>query len=477
MSDNFASLGLVDYFETVLLIGAIVIYYAVHGRKFLSLERIAEPPFIINAGYLINFPVRALVLVLGEDVEPAAPTLVWDIGTSNVVLLYASACVLVFNATYEYLSRRRTPQPQAAVATLPPLQPIPPVVLLYFVLLASTVVYFTLTSSTNINFVYDLGTDDIPQAVRAISFALDVAICGSLIMYLITRKPVYLATLAFFFASFLYYGFMLTSKYALLGYLIVVLLVLKRCRIEIRPRHLVAALLVAVPYVVTAYSVRDFDIGVIRPEETLTERIALISNLLEESSARDLLIDMFLMKATDRFVYLEAFTVYLQALQQGVALDLYDKLGSLPTYLLAIPSMFGVDKSGIGNIHVWFANKYWYGLPFDAYGVLVPFGRVTESFMIFGWAGFLFFAFYAWLFAWLYKRFYCSPDPLMVIYYLLIVYYYMLPDDVLLFNVATIAYGSVFFFGSVFALRFLVDRTRVETKRPDIRLVSPPGQT
>lgn len=213
---------------------------------------------------------------------------------------------------------------------------------------------------------------------------------------------------------------------------------------------------------------RDFDISVISPNETLAGRTTLVFGLLDESSLGDVLTNLFLIKMTDRFAYLDAFMMYLQGLDQGVALDLYDRVGSLPTYKLAIPSIFGVDKSTIQNIHVWFANKYWYGLPYDGYGVLVPFGRTTESFMIFGWAGFLMFAFYGWLFAGLYRRFYCSADPAMVIYYLLLFNYYILADDNLLFNISAIVWGSVFFWGSVFALRLAMKHTMAEATRPEV---------
>lgn len=452
------------YFDTALLISLIVVYYAVHGRRFLSLDRIAEPAFVVNATYLLNFPVRALVLLLVDDVTPAAPTLEWDIDTCNLVLVYASACLLVFNFSYEYFTRGRLLGPFPSAPALPPLRPIPVQVLAYFALLAAVVVYFVLTSRTNINFIYDLGESDIPQIVHVIWFALDAAICGSLMMYLITRRPIYLAAFAFFLGSFLYYSFLLTAKYAILGYVAIVLLILCRCGHAVRPWHLLAALAVVVPYVISSYSVREFDLGEIGPENTLAARASLILSLLEGSSLREVLTDLFLIKMTDRYVYLETFMVYLQALDQGVALDLYDKYGSLATYKLAIPTALGVDKGAIQNIHYWFANKYWYGLPFDDYySVIIPFGRVTESFMIFGWAGFMFFAAYAWLFSWLYKRFYCSPDPLMVIYYFIIFYYYILVDDNLLFNLSGILWGSVFFLGSVFALRLVLRHTTAET--------------
>lgn len=455
------------YWDTTLLISLIVVYYVVHGRKFLSLDRIAEPPFVVNVAYLLNFPVRALVLLFFDDVTPAAPSLVWDIDTCNVVLVYASACTLVFNFSYEYFSRGHVLRGDAAVPALPPLQPIPVPVLGYFALLATVVVYFLLTSRTAINFTYDLGESDIPQIVNAIWFALDVSISGSLMMFLITRRPTYLAAFAFFLGSLLYHSFLLTAKYALLGYLVIFLFVLKRAGFALRTWHVVAALLVSIPYVIASYSLRDFDLGAIRPEATLAEQISLVLSLLEGSSLGDVVTDLFLIRMTDRFVYLEAFMVYLQALDQGVALDLYDKFGSLATYKRAIPSIFGVDKSEIQNIHSWFGNKYWYGLPFDDYySVIIPFGRVTESFVIFGWAGFMFFAFYAWLFAWLYKRFFCSQDPLLVIYYFIIFYNYILVDDNLLYNFSGILWGSIFFFGSMFVLRLFMKHTTAETSDP-----------
>jgi hypothetical protein len=462
--------------ETVLLTFLIGAYYAVEGRRFLSLERIAEPVFALNLCYLLNFPARAVVILVFGDAIEIAPALEWDFDTCNAVLVYATACMLVFNYAYQYFSGRRVFRAVRPVAALPPLQAMPIPVSAYFGILAAVVIYLMLNSRTSVNFFHDLGENDVPQIVNAIWFALDASICASLMMWLITRRSVYLAAFAIFLASFLYHSFLLTAKYALLGYLAIVLLILKRAGFAIRSWHLAVGLLVVVPYVIGSNSVRDVALDSIAPEATLAGQTSLILNSVEESSLAEVVNDLFLSKMTDRFVYLEAFMVYLQAIEQDMALDLYDKFGSLPTYKLAIPSIFGVDKSSIQNIHLWFANKYWYGLPFDGYGVVVPFGRVTESFMIFGWAGFLFFAFYAWLFAWLYKRFYCSPDPLMVIYYLIIFYYYILVDDNLLFNVSMIVYGSVFFFGSMLALRFVLKHTTGQTAQPaEMPLARPPG--
>ncbi len=457
-------------FEMLLLVFLIGAYYALDGRRFLALERIAEPVFAVNLLYLLNFPVRALVLLIFEGTIETAPALVWDFATGNAVLLYATACVLVFNFSYQHFTGGRLFPALPAIHELPPLQPIPIPVWGYFALVATVVVYFLLTSRTSINWIHDLGPSDIPTAVHASWFALDAAISGSLIMALITRRPLYMAAFLFFLGALLYHSFLLTAKYALFGYLAVVLLTLKRAGAAIRPWHIVVALLVAVPYIISSYAVRELDPAAISPEETLVARVSLIATLLERSTVGDVLKDLFLLKISGRFAYQETFMVYLQGLDQGVLPDLYDQFGSLPTYKRAIPSIFGVDKSTVENIHVWFANKYWYGAPPDTWAVVVPFGRVTESFMIFGWAGFLFFACYAWLFAWVYRRFYCSPDPLMVTYYLIIFYYYVLVDDNLLSNFSGIVWGSVFFFGSLWAVRLVVKRRGAEAAQPAARL-------
>jgi hypothetical protein len=441
------------YFVTILIIFLIIAYYVKHGRKFLSLDRIAEPVFVVNVLYLINFPVRVILRMFFGDALESAPTLVWDIDTCNQVLTYASVCMLVFNFSYEYFGRGRGVGATPVTSTLPTLQRIPAPAWAYFALLGAVVVYFTLTSRTNINFLYDLGINDIPQIVYAIQFAHDASITGSLIMFLLTRRPIYLLAFVFFFGSLLYYSFMLTAKYAIIAYLIIILLIWRRFGFAIRLRHLGGTLLVVALIFISSYTVRQYDLGAISPDKTLAKRIMLIQSQMKQSSLNEALNNLFLLKMTDRFVYLETFMVYLQALSQNVTLDLYDKLGSLPTYKMAIPSIFGVDKSGIQNIHVWFGNKYWYGLSYDYWGVIIPFGRITESFMILGWTGFLLFIFYGWLFAWLYRRFFCTPDPLLVIYYCLVFYYYILVDDCLLFNFSAIVYGTVFFFGSVLILR------------------------
>lgn len=461
------------YFETVLMLAVIGAYYVAEGRRFVSLDRIAEPIFAVNVLYLLNFPVRALVVLFFGDAMESAPALVWDWGTCNVVLLYATGCVLVFNFSYQYFSGARVFPAAPAAPALPPVQQIPLPTLVYFALWAAAVLYFVLTSRTAVNFVNKVGESDIPQMIYVAWFALDAAICGSLLMLLLTRRPVYLAAFALFFGAFLYYSFLLTAKYALVGYLAVILLIMRRQGLAIRPWHLLAGVLVAAPYVIASYGVRDFDLNVISPEDRLATRVSLVLSLLQESSIGAIFTDQFLAKITDRLVYLDVFMAYLQALDQNVVLDLYDKFGSLPTYKLAIPSMFGVDKGAIENIHVWFANKYWYGQPFGGYSVIIPFGRVTESFMILGWAGFLLFALYGWVFAWLYRRFYGSPDPARVIYYLLIFYYYILVDDNLLFNISGIVWGSVFFWASVWALRTFLERTSTGTHRPQGELIVP----
>ncbi len=55
------------YFETQLLVFLIGAYHVLGGRRFLSLERIAEPVFAVNLCYLLNFAVRTLVVLLFEN--------------------------------------------------------------------------------------------------------------------------------------------------------------------------------------------------------------------------------------------------------------------------------------------------------------------------------------------------------------------------------------------------------------------------
>lgn len=443
------------YSETVLLISLIVAYYVAHGRKFLSLERVAEPSFIVNVLYLLNFPVRALVRMLLGDALDSAPALVWDVDTANAALLYSAACMLVFNFSYEYFRRRGSLLVAPAVRSLQPLQRIPRQMMSYFVLLGLIVVYFTLTSKTNTTFVSDIEGSDIPQVIYAIQIAFDAAILGSLVMYLHTRRFVYLAAFALFFGIVIYEAFLLTAKYAVFGYLIVSLLVMKRFGLAIRFRHLVLFGLIVVPFTITSYTVRGFDLMAISSDATLASRLELLGSLLPKSNLWDSFVDLFLLKMTDRFVYLESFMLYQHEINHGIALDLYDMLGSLPTYKIAIPSIFGVDKSTVQNIHVWYANKYWYGTPPDTWSVVIPFGRMVESFMIFGWLGSLFFVFYGWLFALLYSKLFCSTNPLLVIYYCFLFYNYIMVDDVLLFNVSAILYGTIFLFGSIWVFKRL----------------------
>ncbi len=438
---------------TFLLFCLIAVYYVKHGRKFLSLARVSEPPFVVNVLYLINFPLRAIARIFLGDLLESSPILLWNFNTCNLVLTYSTTCVLVFNFSYEYFSRRHALDRTESISLLPPLQQIPAHTFICFALLASVVVFFTVTSKNYVNFLYDLGESDIPRIVYGIQFALDASINGSLIMYLLTRRRIYLVVFAFFFGSILYTSFMLTAKYPVIAYLVIGLLILRRSGIAIRLRHFGIAFLLAGLIFISSYSVRQYDLRAISPDETLATRTMLIRDELRQSTLKNSLSNLFLLKVTDRFVYLEAFMVYLQALDENVGLELYDRLGSLPTYKMAIPSIFGVDKSDVQNIHVWFGNKYWFGLPFDYYRIVIPFGRITESYMILGWAGFLLFIFYGWLFAWLYKKFFCSRDSLMVIYYFLIFYYYILVDDCLLYNFSAIVYGTIFFFGSLFILR------------------------
>lgn len=446
------------YFETALLISLIVAYYVAHGRKFLSLERVAEPSFIVNVLYLLNFPVRALVRMFLGDALESAPALVWDVDTANAALLYSAACMLVFNFSYEYFRRRGSLLVAPATPSLQPLQRISGQMMSYFGLLSLIVIYFTLTSKTNTTFVSDTEGSDIPQVINAIQFAFDAVIIGSLIMYLRTRKFIYLMAFALFFGVVLYQAFLLTAKYAVFGYLIVFLLIMRRFGFTIKLRHLLLIGLVVVPYTIYSYTLRTFDLLAISSDSTLASRWALIENLLSHSNLWDTFVELFLFKITDRFVYLETFMLYLHEINHGIALDLYDMLGSLPTYKIAIPSIFGVDKSAIENIHVWYANKYWYGTPPDTWGVVIPFGRVVESFMIFGWLGSLFFVFYGWLFDILYRKLFCSTNPLLVIYYGFLFYNYIMVDDVLLFHLSAILYGTIFLFGSIWAFNRLSPR-------------------
>lgn len=437
------------YFETILLIFLIVTYYVAHGKKLLSLDRFAEPSFIFNITYLLNFPLRALARLFFGDVLESAPALEWNFDEENAALIYSAACMLVFNFSYEYFRCRGSKYVTATSLSLQPLQRISGQMMHFFILLGFIVIYFTLASKTNTSFSSDVEGSDIPQAIISLQFAFDAAMIGSLIMYVQSRRFVYLVAFAVFFGVVLYEAFLMTSKYAVFGYLVVFLLIVKRFGFTIRFRHLVLFGLVVVPFTISSYTVRGFDLSAISSDSTLVSRLALLGDLFQQSNFLDSFVDLFLLKMTDRFVYLETFMLYLHEINHGVVLDLYDKFGSLPTYKVAIPSIFGVDKSAIENIHVWFANKYWYGTPPDAWNVVIPFGRIDESFMIFGWLGSLFFVFYAWLFAILYRKLFCSTNPLLVIYYCFLFYNYIMVDDVLLFNLSTILYGTIILFGSM----------------------------
>lgn len=443
------------YFETTLLISLIVTYYVAHGRKFLSLDRIAEPLFIVNVLYLLNFPVRAAArMFLGAALE-SAPALIWNIDECNVALLYSTACMLVFNFSYEYFSRRGAPRVTPTATELKPMSLISVPMMRYLALLGMVVIYFRLTSETNIGFIQNVAESDIPQVVNAIQFAIDASVIGSLIMFLHTRRLVYLVVFVLFYGAVMYIAFMQTAKYAFIAYFVIFLLIAKRFGFKIQFRYLVLFGLMVVPYTISSYLIRDFDLAMVSSDVTLVERLTLLRDLVLPLTLWDTFVDMFLLKMTDRFVYLETFMLYLHAINHDIALDLYDMLGSLPTYTIAIPSIFGVDKSTVENIHVWYANKYWYGSLSGSYGVVIPFGRIVESFMIFRWLGCLFFIFYGWLFSMLYRKLYCSTNPLLVIYYCFLFYDYVLADDVLLFHLSAIIYGTIFLFGSIWAFKML----------------------
>jgi hypothetical protein len=438
----------------ILLILLVAAYYVAHGRKFLSLDRVAEPSFIFNATYLLNFPMRALVwMFIGDEME-AAPAMVWDIDRCNAALLYSTACMLVFNFSYEYF-RHRDPLRAASTATsLQPLQPISGLMMSYFALLGLIVLYFRLTSKTNIDWSGDI-VSDIPLAIGTIQFALDASIIGSLILFLRTRRLEYLVAFAFFFGGTMYEAFLLTAKYAVFAYLVIILLIMKRLEFMIRFRHLVLIGLVVIPFTISSYLIRDYELLEISPESTLVSRVMLLENLLAPLDLWGTFVDQFVLTMTNRFVYLDTFMLYLHAINDGIALDLYDRLGSLPTYKTAIPSIFGVDKSTVENIHVWYANKYWYGTPPDTWGVVIPFGRIVESFMVFRWGGSLSFVFYGWLFAMLYTKLFCSTNPLLVIYCCFLFYNSVLVDDVLLFHFRAILDGTILLFGSMWAFKQL----------------------
>lgn len=445
-------------FETDLLIFLVVAYYFAHGHKFLSLDRIAEPSFIFNVTYLINFPTRALVWMAFGDVMEPPPSLIWDDDRCNAALLYSMACMLVFNFSYEYFRRRDPLRAASTAISLQPLQPISGLMKSYFALLGLIVLYFRLTSKTNIDFIGDTGGSDIPLVIGAIQFAIDASIMGSLILFLRTRRVEYLVTFAFFFGGFGYESFLLTAKYAIFAYLVIFLIIMTRLGLKIQFRHLVLIGMVVIPLTIASYLIRDYDLLEISPESTLVSRMMLLEKLLSPVDLWDAFVDQFLLTMGNRFVYLDAFMLYLHAIRDGIALDLYDMLGSLPTYKTAIPSVFGVDKSTVENIHVWYANKYWYGTPPDTWSVIVPFGRIVETFMVFRWAGSLFFVFYGWLFAMLYGKLFCSTNPLLVIYYCFLFYNSVMVDDVLLFQFPAILQGTVFLFGSMWAFKQLRPR-------------------
>ena len=265
----------------------------------------------------------------------------------------------------------------------------------------------------------------------------------------------YLVAFAFVFGGFIYEAFLLTAKYAVFAYLIIFLLVMKRLGFMIRFRHLVLIGLMVIPFTISSYLIRGYDILEVSSESTLVGRVTLLGNLLATVDLWDTFVDQFVLTIGNRLVYLDTFMLYLHAINDGIALDLYDRLGSLPIYKLAIPSIFDVDKSTVENIHVWFANKYWYGTPPDTWGVIIPFGRIVESFMVFRWGGSLFFVFYGWLFALLYRKLFCSTNPLLVIYYCFLFYNSVMVDDVLLFHFPAILRGTIFLFCSMWAFKQL----------------------
>lgn len=449
-------------FEPIAILTVIGGYY-VCNRRILSLENLPQPIFIVNVLYLLNFPLRAIVLLLVPDWLESAPSFVLDFATLSTSLLYSFACVLVFNISYRYFTRNVQPTPAADQTSLPACDPVPPVVFWLYLLLASLYLYYALPSVTNKMFPRIPIESDIPTVVRALDFTLHVAILSSFLMALLMRRKRYVVVFLLLTASLLYNSLYLTAKYPVFAYVLLLGIVLIRAGHTVNARYVVPCLTIFVCYVVYSYLARSV-LAFITPEMGLAARLSLVGGALFEFGPFKLLLDLFLLKITDRFVYLETLMVYMQSLSANVSLDLYDRFGSLPLLPNILGHMLRLDVEVLENLHVWFGNKYWYGLSWPGWDVVIPFGRITESFMILSWLGFILFVGYAFLFSLLYRVFYLSRNPLSVIYYLLVYYYYVLVDDYLFYNLSTILYFSGPYFLAMF-VEHAVRRRRRSSSR------------
>ena len=438
--------------ELGLLLAAILIYYLLHGYKFISLRRLPEPIFIVNIGFLLNFPARAVALLCFQESLESAPTFSFDLDTLNPALLYSFLCITIFNESYEYFLNRWQLNDGFSITDKEAMSPVPTLLYCFYLALGSIYMYYVPLSSSGKT--WGSGVEDVSRYITALQFAFDFIILSSVLMFLRTRRAVYLAVGVMFLGVLAYHSFFITAKYPLIAYSLMLAILTGRAGYRIPRKYILAVAVIATLNIMVSYSTRYYGLELISPDVPLSARFTALSEVFDEFSPSEILQKFFLFKITDRYVYLETLTVYMQYADLGETEDLYDRVGSLPTAVLAVPTavgnLFGVDKSSLEHMHVWFGSKYWYGEAWPSMSVVIPIGRINESYMMGRWLGCLLFVGYAYLFARVYGACYQSNDPLLVIYYLLIYYYYILVDDFMFYQFGTIVYASAMYFSFMF---------------------------
>lgn len=430
--------------EVVLILGLISLYYAALGYRYMALQRLSEPIFIVNVLYLANFPLRTICLLLIPDLLESAPALEVDLDILGSALLYGFACVVTFNATYQYFMRNTQTIRQAPGIDGPPLTPLSPIIFYTYLLLGVIYLYYSLTATGNKTLIVLEDASGVPRGVRVLNFTMDFITISSFLMYLAIKRRTYFGIFAIFFTSIAYNAFSSTAKYPMVVYTVVLLIALQKVGYRVKLWHVCTVLCgFVIPYVLYSGVIRT-EGALLLPDVPFSERLSWVASHVEQLSVYELFQKYFLLRVTDRQVYLETLMLYMQRFPASMSVDAFDRWGGLATGLDVMKAVLHIGNQSGENIHVWFGNKYWYGLEWPAYEVVIPFGRITDSFIMLSYLGCLLFVVYGYVFAWLYRAFYLSNTVLAVTLYLLIYYYYIFVDDHIFFNMHTIAYLSIF---------------------------------
>lgn len=449
--------------ELGLLAICFLTYYLSYGYKFISLQRLPEPIFIVNIGFLLSFPIRAVAILCCAESLEMAPTFVLDLDTLTDALFYSFVCVIVFNGSYEYFLKKASRSGGAVSTDKKAISPVPNIIFFFYLLLGLVSLFFMMRSNTYTSWTMRVDTDDIPRSIHEIEFSLHVVILSSFLMLMLTKRVAYLTMFTIFFGAVMYMAFMLTARHQLIGYVLLLAIMARRCGYQIRPQYWLVAAIIAIPYIIFGYLTRYYGFDLISPDVSVLRRAEIVSDIFHEYSVGEVFTQYFALKVTNRIAQLETLMIYMQYAALGATGDLYDRLGSLPTALLAVPSafgsVFGIDKGAIENMHVWFGSKYWYGEAWPSMSVAIPIGRITETYMVGRWLGVLLFMGYGYLFSLLYRVCYRSSDPMLIIYYMLIYYYYIWVDDLMFFSFSFLVRLSVIYFSILFVYR----RTRPVT--------------